>query len=964
MAGIDRATAGVGETGADGWGSPFVGRTREVLRIAELMNQSRDSSWTVVVDGPAGIGKSRLLEEIRQRCERLGDRVLASRATEFEQVIPFGLFLDTIDELPGFAGRPLLGGDAGHGPSLIDQHRLYRRLRESLEELADGTGLLITLDDVQWADEASLGLLEFLLQRPPAGRVGLVLAHRSGTCPHRLVRALASLPHPPLRLRLPPLQAADVDLMLPGLRPGRRRALTEASAGNPLYLKLLNELPTAAVSALSGSAPIHDEAVAALLDHTVRADLGRLEPQARLVARAAAVGGGEATADLIAAIAQLPESAVLDALDLLTAHGVLVATDDWFRFTHPLLRNAAYYMAGHGWRITAHRRAADHLASVHAPAMLRAQHLEHSLRQGDAATCAELAEAAALALASAPATSAHWLTKALHALPDTPDTAGQRIDFQFLLGRALLASGQLEQANGVLQELSARLGPRHREAAMLLAQCNRIQGRSQHAYAMLEATEAVAEGRDNELIMIELATIDLMSGRVDAGMRRARTLIQKRATLGPTAAAAATTLLALSAAGRGEIGRAVAELEAASQAVDALPEHDLRTALDAVVPPLAWAAHLLERYDLSLYCLDRAIRVARSHGHLYALPHLYTIQSFTLTKLGRLGEALEAAEDAEEGARAFGATDILALAGVAKLHPTLWIHGPDAVRGAWEEARRLPEPDSDWFRISVSTMIVDIGLQLDAEIPRDAARLLDLGQDRQTDPMLPVRWGLAAQLSAAAGDTEQAGAWAERSVKVAADMGLAGQLGTALLSRAATSRTLEDHPSATAEATAAHHAFRAAGQPVHEGRAHLLAAEAAVECGWLDAAEAHLALARALFRESGADWLERCAARVQRRLVALRTARPHADRPALTEREQQVADLVADGMTNQEIGARLILSPRTVETYVTRLLAKLGVSSRAGIPRQLEKLLDGRGENRGDNRGTISRGIPESPAGK
>jgi DNA-binding CsgD family transcriptional regulator len=938
LAEFDRAPAGDVESGPASFSSSFVGRTREVLRIAELTQRSRDSSWIVVVDGPAGIGKSRLLEEIRRRHTQLGDRVLASRATEFEQVIPFGLFLDTIDALPGFAGRPFLGGDDENGRSPVDQHRLYRGLREALGELADGAGLLITLDDVQWADEASLGLLEFLLQRPPSGRVGLVLAHRSGTCPHRLVRALASLPHPPLRLRLPPLQAAEIDLMLPGLRPGRRRVLTEASAGNPLYLKLLTELSTDAVTALSGSAPIHDEAVAALLDHTVRADLGRLEPQAALVARAAAVGGAEATADLIAAIAQLPESAVLDALDLLTAHGVLVATDNRVRFTHPLVRNAAYHLAGHGWRISAHRRAADHLASVHAPAMFRAQHLEHSLRQGDRATCVELAEAATLALASAPAISAHWLTKVLQALPETADTADQRTDFELLLGRALLACGQLEQANSVLQKLSARLGPRHRETAMLLAQCNRIQGRSQHAYAMLEATAAVSEGVDNELIVIELATIDLMSGRVDAGMRRARTLIQKRATLGPTAAAAATTLLALSAAGCGEIDRAVAELESARRAVEALPEQDLRSALDAVVPPLAWAAHLLERPDLSLYFLDRAVRVARAHGHLYALPHLYTIQSYALTKQGRLGEARAAAEDGEESARAFGATDILALAGAAKLHPVLWTRGPEAVRGLWEEARRLPEPDSDWFRISISTLIVDIGLQLGAEIPWDAARLLDLDQDRQTDPMLSVRWGLAAQVDAAAGNTEQARARAERSVDTATGMGLPGQLGTALMSRGSIARSAADHVLACGDASAAVHAFRAAGQPVHEGRAHLLAAESAVDCGRFDTAESHLAHARALFHESGADWLEQCAARVQRRLVAVRTHRAHSDRPTLTDREQQVADLVAEGMTNQEIGTRLVLSPRTVETHVTRLLAKLGVTSRAGIPRQMERL--------------------------
>jgi DNA-binding NarL/FixJ family response regulator len=330
--------------------------------------------------------------------------------------------------------------------------------------------------------------------------------------------------------------------------------------------------------------------------------------------------------------------------------------------------------------------------------------------------------------------------------------------------------------------------------------------------------------------------------------------------------------------------------------------------------------------------------VARSHGHLYALPHLYTIQSFTLTKLGRLGEALESAEDAEEGARTFGATDILALAGTAKLHPLLWGGGPEAVGPAWEQARRLPEPDSDWFRISVSTMILDIGLQLGAEVPRDAARLLDLGQDRQTDPMLAARWGLAAQISAIEGDGAQAQSWGARSVEIATRMGLAGHRGTALLCRAVAARTLADHAAAVAYAQDAAQAFREAGQPVHEARALLLAAESAIEGGPADTAEEDVNTARALFHEYGAHWLERAAARAQRRLTGRRTHRAGGSLPTLTERERQVAELVAEGLTNQRIGDRLALSPRTVETYVTRLLTKLEASSRAGIARRLERL--------------------------
>ncbi|MGC0416017.1 helix-turn-helix transcriptional regulator [Embleya sp. AB8] len=930
-------TDSTGAAHTEGWAAaPFVGRAPELRAVEELMVRAGDRPWAAVIDGPAGIGKSRLLAELGERASGRGDRVVQGRATEFEQVVPFGLFLDTMDALPGLSTAAERTDDGRWAPSDVEQHRLYRRFREALHTLADqGPALWVVLDDVQWADEASLGLLEFLLHRPPTHRVGLVLAHRSGMCPPRLAHALARLARPPKRLRIPPLAPADLDLLLPHVRPGRRRILAEASAGNPLYLKLLADFPAPAVDALVGRTPAVEDAVAALMHDTIQADLSRLTPDERLVVQAAAVGGPEVGPDLAAAIAELPEERVLATLDRLTDRGILVAGDDRFGFGHPLQRAAAYRLAGPGWRIAAHRRAAVHLTRCQAPLMSRAQHLEHSLRPGDQATCAVLTEAAESALSSAPATSAHWFTKVLAALPHHQGTAELRVRIQLLLGRALLASGRLDAAGRVLQELLDRVGPHHRETITLLAQCNRIQGRSRPAYALLEATAADADGPDHALILIELATLDLMDGRVDLGLERARSLGRGQHAQDPVVHAAAGTFRALAAAGHGDIDRAGAELAAADRAVDAMPEDGLRRILDAVVPPLTWTAYLLEHHDRAMYCLDRAVRVARTYGHNYALPHLYTIQACTLTRLGRLGEALEAAEDAEESARTFGAGDMLAMARAVRLRALLWTEGPDAVRGPWEQTRRMPGPDSQWFALSVTTMLLDVGLQLGMDPPPDVGTLLDLHQDRQRDPMLPTRWSQAARFALASGRQDRAVQCADHAVTVAEEMGLSGQLGTALLARSRLADALKDPIAAGLDAARAAGCFEAAGQPIQVGQAHLWAAEVADHADRADDARTALGLARALFRTHGATWLETRAARAARQLAARRPARDGAGPPVLTERESQVAEFVAQGLTNQEIGARLFLSPRTVETHVTRLLAKLGVSSRAGIARRL-----------------------------
>lgn len=911
----------------------FAGRAAELHRVEELLGRAPGVLQVVLVDGPAGIGKSRLLGELSARAGRAGARVLAGSATEFEQVMPFAMFLDTISTLtwPGADDWPSASG--------ADRFRLYREIREAIAAPAGaGAGALIVLDDVQWADEASLGLLEFLLRRPPAGLAGLVLSHRTGMCPPRLTRALRALEDRTTRIRVPPLQQAEVDLLLPGQSAARRRLLAEASAGNPLYLRLLAEVPTHALPSFGGAAPVLDEAVAGLLDETIRADLAGLEGDEYLVIQAAAVGGAEVDTDLAAAIARLPEDRVLEALDTLAARGLMLARHGRFRFTHPLLRAAAYRLSGPGRQISAHRRAAEHLARIDAPLMLRAQHLQYSLRPGDTESAAQLARAARSALASAPAASAQWFTAVLAALPETPGARGRRTELQLLLARALLTCGRLEQADTVLQSLLARQGPGHRETVTLLAQCNRLRGRSRQAYALLETIATDSTDPDSALILVELAFIDLMNGRIEQGAERLRQFApgDERPCAVKTAAA---VLLAFAAAGRGEIGAAVPGLEAAGRAVDAMGDDELRTILDQVVPALAWGTYLLEHHDRALSLLTRAIKVAQACGHAYVLPHLYTVQACTLTRSGRLAEAMAAAEDAEETAAAFGAADMAAMARSQRLRALLWMKGPEAVRELWEHGLRLPPPDSALFRLLAATIMIEVGLEAGIESAPDAARLLDRDQTWQAVPMRGARWAQAAHAALACGELAAARERAEHAVATAAFLGLDGQLGKAWVALGDVRLAAGDPDSAAREALSAIEAYTRAGMPIQLGQAHLLAAAAAGRRRDPDAAGRHVAAARALFQKQGAEWLDRRAVQAQRRISA-RQSRSSAGRLVLSQREYQVAELVAEGMTNQEIGERLFVSPRTVETHVGRVLAKLGITSRSGVARRLEQDLD------------------------
>ncbi|MGH8895962.1 MAG: helix-turn-helix domain-containing protein [Egibacteraceae bacterium] len=188
------------------------------------------------------------------------------------------------------------------------------------------------------------------------------------------------------------------------------------------------------------------------------------------------------------------------------------------------------------------------------------------------------------------------------------------------------------------------------------------------------------------------------------------------------------------------------------------------------------------------------------------------------------------------------------------------------------------------------------------------------------------------QVELAHAQADAADRWAERAQAAAADLGLHAPTGFALLAQARSLMT-RDPVGAAQHALAAAEAFAQAGKPLEEGRARLLAGSALAAADDRARALGQLDRAEALFASCGARKMAERAACEQRRLGRRGSRDGHAASAvlSLSDRELEIARLVAQGDTNRQIARQLNLSGKTVETYLSRIFVKLGVSSRAVV---------------------------------
>ena len=413
-------------------GGPLVGRAHERDELTSALARSRERSGAIVlIEGEPGIGKSRLLLELTQIAASEHCVVLAARASEFERDLPYALWSDAIDghlrelgerqvRLLGIADphalaaiTPALEGERDGAP-VADRHRTHRALRDLLERMASARPMVVCLDDVHWADVASVDALSALVRRPPAAQVLVALAAREAQLPSSLARAVAAamVEDRAARIGLSPISRDEAEQLV-GMDVA---TIYPLSGGNPFYLQQLARVPAHPAAARPrGMGPV-PVAVAASLS----SELGELSWPTRLLIQAASVLGDPFEPDLAAEVAELDESAGLQALDDLLARTLVrhAGAPRRFAFRHPLVRHAVYEGSAGGWRLGAHARAAKALERRGAGVVVRAHHVEHAANAVDETAIGLLTEAARALHAPAPASAAGYYRAVLRLLPD------------------------------------------------------------------------------------------------------------------------------------------------------------------------------------------------------------------------------------------------------------------------------------------------------------------------------------------------------------------------------------------------------------------------------------------------------------------------------------------------------------------------------------------------------------------
>ncbi|MFE7775377.1 AAA family ATPase [Streptomyces sp. NPDC057445] len=955
---------GVHEAGRDV--AMLVGRSAELERLDSVIAGLGQGGAPAVVDiaGEAGIGKSRLLSELCSRARRSGLTVLRGRATEYEQHTAYQTFADAfadvdpglLDADPALAeAAPVLFGARGAAPSAGTPNRfgLHRAIAGLLARLGDG-GLVMALDDLHWADPASLELLDHLIRHPVRGRVLLAVARRDRQTPTSLTSALTrgADSGAVLGMALEPLaEQESVKALASDLPPDHAKELYVASEGNPLYLLSLLHAYRHGASLRGITAPgsrdsrrdsdaigVPSGLAALLLDELTTLP----EPQRRVV-EAVAVLGDHATPAMLTLSTGHSTSELDDCTRDLAQRDLLrIGSGDRWALRHPLLRALVYENTAARRRTELHRRAADELARTGASVAERAHHVERSLTGWDPEAAAVLSEAAAQLAHTAPATAAHLLEVVLRLLPDTAEHAKWRGELMLSRARALGVCGDLRESRSLLHALISTSGaddPSLRANA--IAQCavmERHLGHSPEATALLHRELSRRPGPPPGQVvslglalgMSALVTVSYPDVRADV----ARTLAVARSHGDHTGEACALALASLGEAYEGRTEAAGSFADAAARLTDGLTDPNLTELCESLVW-LAWAEALLERHGDAERHVERGLDIARGSGQLYVLPHLLTSRAFVHLNTCRLPSALESAEEAESVARAIGSSELLAFTLAFKslilLLACPW-GDPKALATAEEAVATVGSSDSWWASLAWSMLGHCTYVSGDPQRAQDAILHAGAGHElRRVQPSIrPAQLETLVGTAMATGRLDQAGRWAAQAVEEADRLGLRGQRAAALRAMAA----LAEHRGDTGEAARlfdeAAQEYARSGMTLWEAYSLLRAAPLVKAAGEGSRAVDMWHRAHRLADGGGARLLSDLAEMI--RPQVLESARRVPAQPAgLTARELEVAELVAEGLSNQAIATKLYLSRRTVETHLSAIYRKTAVPSRSAL---------------------------------
>jgi DNA-binding CsgD family transcriptional regulator len=946
--GQDAAETGKGGTGGS-WAALYE-REAELAALSQAVADARDGTGgLVVIEGPAGIGKSRLLAETRTAAFAQGLAVLTARGTDLERDAPFGVVAELLAAVltpPGTGrARPLSGQaalatplfDPG-APLAEDPSALIRGLYWLTVDIAcglpngaDPAGLLIEVDDAQWADRPSLSYLAYLAARIDELPAALVIAVRSGEEAsdqrsldwlrerpgHRVLKPGALSPETIRRMVLAGWPDAD---------PAFIRACAETSGGNPFLAREL--LKTLLADGVVPSARSVSRVRSLLPDsvlHSVLVRLGRLGEPAGRLARAVAVLGDRAALRQARRLAGLEAEPAEQAADALAGAHIL-ASGEPLSFTHPLIATSVLADIPPFARSRAHRRAADLLAADGVPADGIAAHLLLTRPDGDQQTVATLRAAAAQALSRGdPGAAAHLLARALA----EPPAEAERGHVLLELANAEIEHGDAGAAGRIDQALGLPGAPA--DQARALAALGRLRfnlGEHEAAAAAMDQALALLKPEDpafRPLLVSYLTSATFRSSLHLLAAERLRPMIEA-ARIGrppddPGLLAHLVLRLAFAAAPAERIRALAVRATAADPLVDPT---SLGILTGMVVQALCCVDELAEAERIC----DSALAAARRRGSLLN----FTMASYhrAIARYHR-GELTEALADLDQTLLATreGWTAGDAWHGGLRVHIHVERGDLAAARaaltltgGAGPGSMDLPIALFARARLALAEGRPEAALA-DAE---EAGHLLASGFDIDHPGFVP--WRRTAVLAALAlGRADRAQVLASELTERARWSGTPRALSLALRTQAATV-TPERRLLLLAEA-----AEVLDRSPSALERAHVLIELGAARrrAGQRPAAEPPLRRGLQLADRIGAPPLIQ-AARRELHALGLRPRRPAVTGPdSLTPTERRVAELASSGLTNRQTAEALFVTVKTVETHLARTYSKLGISTRTEL---------------------------------
>lgn len=905
------------------FGDP-IGRAAELDAVRRLLDSLDERGGLLLFEGEPGIGKTTLMRAAVDTAAAHGHRVLSCVGSAAETELSYaalgdllaGVGTEVLADLPGqqraALDRALLR--AAPESQEVDGHAVAAGLGSTLALLAGESPVLIAIDDQQWLDSATARVIEFCARRLPA-RVGLLVARRPDAS--SWTPAWASLAAAPGAIevrRLEPFDPAELSLLLrerAGLALPRAmlERIHETSGGNPFFALALGRslaeaeaVPTAALPLPESLDAVVDERLSKLdgAEETLCAVAVSAEPTAEVLERAV---GAEAAHQLERA----------------EAAGVVVIEATRVRFTHPLLASGAYARTTQGQRrrlhgdlsaaVTSTEERARHLAFAEAPEAVAAlaEAAQEVRARGAPSSAADLLELAlergadpSLGVRAAehrfdagdPGSARELLERAIEALPPGADRA-----------RALMVLGEVRYKDDSFSAAREVLLQAHEETGADDALRVQIDLRLMFTLFNLAAPEEAtpfshsalqrAEGLGDDALLAQGLALTTISGFCEGlGIDEEtldRAIRLERAQRSPSVELSATLVSAFIYLWSGQLTKARAALDRAT--ADWTGE--------GIEHALAWSSFVYTWLE----CWAGDLRLARKRVEAAdeRLGLLNTVSGSALAEMARAMVAAEAGEEEEARAACDAAEGLFiradwhsSLPWVAMARARLELSLGDAVAAAAALEQLVPmaieslppEPTANGmaFAGDAAEALIAIGRLEEAE--SIVAGLESRGEKLDRAWALAVGGRCRGLLLAAAGSVDAA----EERITAA----------------------LTEHERLP--------------MPIERGRTLLALGRVRRRGRRRRAAKDALEEAREIFETAGARlWAERAVEEIE----ALGLRQGAGDE--LTPSEERVARLAASGLTNREVAATLVVSPKTVEAHLGRAYLKLGIRSRAQL---------------------------------